>query len=172
MKNAIMTTADRREAGRERGSILLFALTVLIFFSGLAIFLKTVLDPQTILDAKDAERVAEADALADSGFEAYGALVAAALANSSELAGADGEAGERLVDTLNDIAEVTIEDKDGKKTGVFYTNHDFKKSELRIVDKTNGWYVRSDDSVTWHMELADGTTITRRRALSLYINAR
>ena len=82
------------------------------------------------------------------------------------------KAGEKLVKTLNDIAEVTIEDKDGKKTGVFYTNHDFKKSELRIVDKTNGWYVRSDDSVTWHMELADGTTITRRRALSLYINAR
>lgn len=134
MKNAIMTNADRREAGRERGSILLFALTVLLFFSGLAIFLKTVLDPQTILDAKDAERVAEADVLADSGFEAYGALVAAALANSSELAGADGEAGEKLVKTLNDIAEVTIEDKDGKKTGVFYTNHDFIQ-EVRAQDR-------------------------------------
>lgn len=64
MKNAVMTDAVRHRCpGRERGSILIFALTVLFFFSGMAVFLKTMLDSQVFIESRDAEYAVEADLL-------------------------------------------------------------------------------------------------------------
>ena len=93
MKNNSLTHAvESREVEqrKEKGSILLFAVTVLLFFSGLAVFLKTVFDPQAILDAREAQQAIAIDMTADSGFEAYAATLAAALPSSSDLVDPEG----------------------------------------------------------------------------------
>ncbi len=174
MKNNSLTHAvESREVEqrKEKGSILLFAVTVLLFFSGLAVFLKTVLDPQAILDAREAQQAIAIDMTADSGFEAYAATLAAALSSSSDLVDPEGKAGQKLVDALNDVAEVTILDKDGAEIAVFHTNHTFRQDELRVLEKTGGWLVKSDDAVTWQLRFADGGTLTRRAALNLWLKS-
>lgn len=106
MKNAVMTDAVRHRCpGRERGSILIFALTVLFFFSGMAVFLKTMLDSQVFIESRDAEYAVEADLLLASGFDAYGMIFTEAFQNNTSLS---DPATKKAADALNSIGKVAV----------------------------------------------------------------
>lgn len=69
-------TLNGRQGNREKGSILIFALTVLFFFASLAVFLQTVSNSQVMVPSRDAEHMTEANMLMASGMEVYGQLFA------------------------------------------------------------------------------------------------
>ena len=152
MKNAVMTDAVRHRCpGRERGSILIFALTVLFFFSGMAVFLKTMLDSQVFIESRDAEYAVEADLLLASGFDA--------------------------ADALNSIGRVAVKKNIGSSSssfvtlGVFYTNKkDLSEKDVDITPDGMGWRIKTKNDLTWHLELADGTKLTRKAPVNLYIH--
>lgn len=172
MKNAVMTDAVRHRCpGRERGSILIFALTVLFFFSGLAVFLKTMLDSQVFVESRDAEYAAEADLLLASGFDAYGMILKEAFQNPLTT----DEAKQWVADTLNSIGKVAIKNFGSSSSsfvtlGVFYTNEKVSDEDVVITQDGNGWRIKTKDDLTWHLELADGTKLTRKAPANLYIH--
>ena len=173
MKNAVMTDAAKgRRPGREKGSILVFALTVLFFFSGLAVFLKTMLDSQVFIESKDAEYAVEADMLLASGFEAYGMIFTEAFEKNTTNDGA----AKKAADALNSIGKVAIKNLGSDSSsfvtlGVFYTNiKDLSDKDVVITQDGNGWRIMTKNDLTWHLELADGTKLIRKTPLNLYVH--
>lgn len=171
MKKAVMTDEVRHRCpGRERGSILIFALTVLFFFSGLAVFLKTMLDSQVLVESRDAEYAVEADLLLASGFDAYGMKFTEAFQNTTS----SSDATTRTADALNSIGQVTIQNFDSSsqlvKLGVFYTNNKVQAANLEITPDGKGWHIKTNDKLTWYLELADGTKLTRKAPVNFYIH--
>ena len=175
MKNAVMTDAVRHRCPwRERGSILIFALTVLFFFSGMAVFLKTMLDSQVFIESRDAEYAVEADLLLSSGFDAYGMIFTEAFQNNTSLS---DPATKRAADALNSIGKVAVKKNIGSSSssfvtlGVFYTNKkDLSEENVVITQDGMGWRIKSKNDLTWHLELADGTKLTRKAPVNLYIH--
>lgn len=166
MKNAVMTdVAKGRRPGREKGSILVFALTVLFFFSGLAVFLKTMLDSQVFIESKDAEYAVEADMLLASGFEAYGMIFTEAFQNTQKTDLAE----KRVADALNTIGKVSIKNGDSG-VGVFYTDETLQSGDMVITPDGSGWHIKTNKDLTWHLELADGIKLTRKAPVNLYIH--
>lgn len=182
MKNAVMTDAVRNRCpGRERGSILIFALTVLFFFSGMAVFLKTMLDSQVFVESRDAEYAVEADLLLASGFEAYGMIFTEAFPKTAT----SDTPEKRAADALNSIGKVAVKKNIGSSSsssvplGVFYTNKkDLSEENVVITQDGMGWRIKTqtktknDLIITWHLELADGTKLTRKAPVNLYIHGR
>ena len=172
MKNAVMTDAAKgRRPGREKGSILVFALTVLFFFSGLAVFLKTMLDSQVFIESKDAEYAAKADLLLDSGFEAYGVAFTQTFVETQKT----DEPRKRVADALNGIGRVSIKafgtDNVLTQVGVFYTSKkDLSVNDMVISPDGKGWHIKTNNDLTWHLELADGTKLTRKAPVNLYVH--
>lgn len=177
MKNAVMTDAVRyRCPGRERGSILIFALTVLFFFSGMAVFLKTMLDSQVFIESRDAEYAVEADLLLASGFEAYGMIFTEAFPKTAT----SDTPEKRAADALNSIGKVAVKKNIGSSSssfvtlGVFYMDKkDLSEENVDITPDGMGWRIKTKkdlDDLTWHLELADGTTLTRKAPVNLYIH--
>ena len=173
MKNAVMTDVVRhRCSGGERGSILIFALTVLFFFSGLAVFLKTMLDSQVFVESRDAEYSAEADLLLASGFDAYGMILKEAFQKPLTT----DEAKQWVADTLNSIGKVAVKNCGSCSSsfvtlGVFYTTKkDLSPEDVVITVDGTGWRIKTEDDLTWYLELADGTKLTRKAPVNLYIH--
>lgn len=173
MKNAVMTDAVRyRCPGRERGSILIFALTVLFFFSGMAVFLKTMLDSQVFVESRDAEYAVEADLLLASGFEAYGMIFTEAFPKTAT----SDTPEKRAADALNSIGKVAVKNFGSSSSssvplGVFYTNKkDLSEKDVDITPDGMGWRIKTKNDLTWHLELADGTKLTRKAPVNLYIH--
>lgn len=173
MKNAVMTDAVRyRCPGRERGSILIFALTVLFFFSGMAVFLKTMLDSQVFIESRDAEYAVEADLLLASGFEAYGMIFTEAFPKTAT----SDTPEKRAADALNSIGKVAVKNFGSSSSssvplGVFYTNKkDLSEKDVVITQDGMGWRIKTKNDLTWHLELADGTKLTRKAPVNLYIH--
>ncbi len=174
MKNAVMTDAVRHRCpGRERGSILIFALTVLFFFSGMAVFLKTMLDSQVFIESRDAEYAVEADLLLASGFEAYGMIFTEAFPKTAT----SDTPEKRAADALNSIGKVAVKKNIGSSSssfvtlGVFYTNKkDLSEKDVVITQDGMGWRIKTKNVLTWHLELADGTKLTRKAPVNLYIH--
>lgn len=173
MKNAIMTDAVRHRCpGRERGSILIFALTVLFFFSGMAVFLKTMLDSQVFIESRDAEYAVEADLLLASGFDAYGMIFTEAFPKTST----SDTPEKRAADALNSIGKVAVKNFGSSSSssvplGVFYTNKkDLSEKDVVITQDGMGWRIKTKNDLTWHLELADGTKLTRKAPVNLYIH--
>lgn len=173
MKNAVMTDAVRyRCPGRERGSILIFALTVLFFFSGMAVFLKTMLDSQVFIESRDAEYAVEADLLLASGFEAYGMIFTEAFPKTAT----SDTPEKRAADALNSIGKVAVKNFGSSSSssvplGVFYTNKkDLSEKDVDITPDGMGWRIKTKNDLTWHLELADGTKLTRKAPVNLYIH--
>lgn len=174
MKNAVMTDAVRHRCpGRERGSILIFALTVLFFFSGLAVFLKTMLDSQVFVESRDAEYTVEADLLMASGFDAYGMIFADAFQNNTS---SDDAATKRVAGAFNSIGKVAVKNFGSDSSsfvtlGVFYTDKkNLSPEDVVITVDGNGWRIKTKDDLTWYLELADGTKLTRKAPVNLYIH--
>ncbi len=175
MKNAVMTDAVRHRCpGRERGSILIFALTVLFFFSGMAVFLKTMLDSQVFIESRDAEYAVEADLLLASGFEAYGMIFTEAFPKTAT----SDTPEKRTADALNSIGKVAVKNFGSSSSssvplGVFYTNKkDLSENNVVITQDGMGWRIKTKNDliITWHLELADGTKLTRKAPVNLYIH--
>lgn len=173
MKNAVMTDAVRHRCpGRERGSILIFALTVLFFFSGMAVFLKTMLDSQVFVESRDAEYAVEADLLLASGFEAYGMIFTEAFPKTAT----SDTPEKRAADALNSIGKVAVKNFGSSSSssvplGVFYTNKkDLSEEDVVITQDGMGWRIKTKNDLTWHLELADGTKLTRKAPVNLYIH--
>lgn len=173
MKNAVMTDAVRHRCpGRERGSILIFALTVLFFFSGMAVFLKTMLDSQVCIESRDAEYAVEADLLLASGFEAYGMIFTEAFPKTAT----SDTPEKRAADALNSIGKVAVKNFGSSSSssvplGVFYTNKkDLSEKDVVITQDGMGWRIKTKNDLTWHLELADGTKLTRKAPVNLYIH--
>lgn len=173
MKNAVMTDAVRHRCpGRERGSILIFALTVLFFFSGMAVFLKTMLDSQVFIESRDAEYAVEADLLLASGFEAYGMIFTEAFPKTAT----SDTPEKRAADALNSIGKVAVKNFGSSSSssvplGVFYTNKkDLSEEDVDITPDGMGWRIKTKNDLTWHLELADGTKLTRKAPVNLYIH--
>lgn len=173
MKNAVMTDAVRHRCpGRERGSILIFALTVLFFFSGMAVFLKTMLDSQVFIESRDAEYAVEADLLLASGFEAYGMIFTEAFPKTAT----SDTPEKRAADALNSIGKVAVKNFGSSSSssvpfGVFYTNKkDLSEKDVVITQDGMGWRIKTKNDLTWHLELADGTKLTRKAPVNLYIH--
>ena len=172
MKNAVMTDAVRHRCpGRERGGILIFALTVLFFFSGMAVFLKTMLDSQVFIESRDAEYAVEADLLLASGFEAYGMIFTEAFPKSAT----SDTPEKRAADAINSIGKVAVKNFGSSSSssvplGVFYTNEkDLSEKNADITPDGMGWRIKTK-GLTWHLELADGTKLTRKAPVNLYIH--
>lgn len=173
MKNAVMTDAVRQRCpGRERGSILIFALTVLFFFSGMAVFLKTMLDSQVFIESRDAEYAVEADLLLASGFEAYGMIFTEAFPKTAT----SDTPEKKAADALNSIGKVAVKNFGSSSSssvplGVFYTNKkDLSEKDVVITQDRMGWRIKTKNDLTWHLELADGTKLTRKAPVNLYIH--
>ena len=173
MKNAVMTDAVRHRCpGRERGSILIFALTVLFFFSGMAVFLKTMLDSQVFIESRAAEYAVEADLLLASGFEAYGMIFTEAFPKTAT----SDTPEKRAADALNSIGKVAVKNFGSSSSssvplGVFYTNKkDLSEKDVDITPDGMGWRIKTKNDLTWHLELADGTKLTRKAPVNLYIH--
>ena len=176
MKNAVITDAVRHRCpGRERGSILIFALTVLFFFSGMAVFLKTMLDSQVFIESRNAEYAVEADLLLASGFEAYGMIFTEAFPKTAT----SDTPKKRAADALNSIGKVAVKKNIGSSSssfvtlGVFYTNKkDLSEEDVVITQDGMGWRIKTkkDLTLTWYLELADGTKLTRKAPVNLYIH--
>lgn len=173
MKNAVMTDAVRHRCPwRERGSILIFALTVLFFFSGMAVFLKTMLDSQVFIESRDAEYAVEADLLLSSGFEAYGMIFTEAFPKTAT----SDTPEKRAADALNSIGKVAVKNFGSSSSssvplGVFYTNKkDLSEKDVDITPDGMGWRIKTKNDLTWHLELADGTKLTRKAPVNLYIH--
>ena len=173
MKNAVMTDAVRHRCpGSERGSILIFALTVLFFFSGMAVFLKTMLDSQVFIESRDAEYAVEADLLLSSGFEAYGMIFTEAFPKTAT----SDTPEKRAADALNSIGKVAVKNFGSSSSssvplGVFYTNKkDLSEKDVDITPDGMGWRIKTKNDLTWHLELADGTKLTRKAPVNLYIH--
>lgn len=180
MKNAVMTDAVRHRCpGRERGSILIFALTVLFFFSGMAVFLKTMLDSQVFIESRDAEYAVEADLLLASGFEAYGMIFTEAFPKTAT----SDTPEKRAADAINSIGKVAVKifgssSSSSVPLGVFYTNKkDLSEKDVVLSEKDvvitqdrMGWRIKTKNVLTWHLELADGTKLTRKAPVNLYIH--
>lgn len=180
MKNAVMTDAVRHRCpGRERGSILIFALTVLFFFSGMAVFLKTMLDSQVFIESRDAEYAVEADLLLASGFEAYGMIFTEAFPKTAT----SDTPEKRAADAINSIGKVAVKifgssSSSSVPLGVFYTNKkDLSEKDVVLSEKDvvitqdrMGWRIKTKNILTWHLELADGTKLTRKAPVNLYIH--
>lgn len=173
MKNAVMTDAVRyRCPGRERGSILIFALTVLFFFSGMAVFLKTMLDSQVFVESRDAEYAVEADLLLASGFEAYGMIFTEAFPKTAT----SDTPKKRAADVLNSIGKVAVKKNIGSSSssfvtlGVFYTNEKVLSEKVVITQDGMGWRIKTENDLTWQLELADRTKLTRKAPVNLYIH--
>lgn len=173
MKNAVMTDAVRHRCpGRERGSILIFALTVLFFFSGMAVFLKTMLDSQVFIESRDAEYAVEADLLLASGFEAYGMIFTEAFPKTAT----SDTPEKRAADALNSIGKVAVKNFGSSSSssvplGVFYTNKkNLSEKDVVITQDGMGWRIKTKNDLTWHLELADGTKLTRKAPVNLYIH--
>lgn len=173
MKNAVMTDAVRHRCpGRERGSILIFALTVLFFFSGMAVFLKTMLDSQVFIESRDAEYAVEADLLLASGFEAYGMIFTEAFPKTAT----SDTPEKKAADALNSIGKVAVKNFGSSSSssvplGVFYTNKkDLSEKDVVITQDGMGWRIKTKNDLTWHLELADGTKLTRKAPVNLYIH--
>lgn len=172
MKNAVMTDAVRyRCPGRERGSILIFALTVLFFFSGMAVFLKTMLDSQVFVESRDAEYAVEADLLFASGFEAYGMIFTEAFPKTAT----SDTPEKRAADVLNSIGKVGVKNFGASSSssvplGVFYTNEKVLSEKVVITQDGMGWRIKTENDLTWQLELADRTKLTRKAPVNLYIH--
>ena len=180
MKNAVMTDAVRHRCpGRERGSILIFALTVLFFFSGMAVFLKTMLDSQVFIESRNAEYAVEADLLLASGFEAYGMIFTEAFPKTAT----SDTPKKRAADALNSIGKVAVKNFGSSSSssvplGVFYTNKkdlseknvDITPENVDITPDGMGWRIKTTNDLTWYLELADGTKLTRKAPVNLYIH--
>lgn len=172
MKNAVMTDAVRHRCpGRERGSILIFALTVLFFFSGMAVFLKTMLDSQVFVESRDAEYAVEADLLLSSGFEAYGMIFTEAFPKTAT----SDTPEKRTADALNSIGKVAVKNFGSSSSssvplGVFYTNEKVLSEKVVITQDGMGWRIKTENDLTWQLELADGTKLTRKAPVNLYIH--
>lgn len=173
MKNAVMTDAVRyRCPGRERGSILIFTLTVLFFFSGMAVFLKTMLDSQVFIESRDAKYAVEADLLLASGFEAYGMIFTEAFPKTAT----SDTPEKKAADALNSIGKVAVKNFGSSSSssvplGVFYTNKkDLSEKDVVITQDRMGWRIKTKNDLTWHLELADGTKLTRKAPVNLYIH--
>lgn len=180
MKNAVMTDAVRHRCpGRERGSILIFALTVLFFFSGMAVFLKTMMDSQVFIESRDAEYAVEADLLLASGFEAYGMIFTEAFPKTAT----SDTPEKRAADALNSIGKVAVKNFGSSSSSsvalvVFYTNKkdlseknvDITPENVDITPDGMGWRIKTTNDLTWYLELADGTKLTRKAPVNLYIH--
>ena len=172
MKNAVMTDAVRHRCpGRERGSILIFALTVLFFFSVMAVFLKTMLDSQVFIESRDAEYAVEADLLLASGFEAYGMIFTEAFPKTAT----SDTPEKRAADALNSIGKVAVKNFGSSSSssvplGVFYTNEKVLSEKVVITQDGMGWRIKTENDLTWQLELADGTKLTRKAPVNLYIH--
>ena len=180
MKNAVITDAVRHRCpGRERGSILIFALTVLFFFSGMAVFLKTMLDSQVFIESRNAEYAVEADLLLASGFEAYGMIFTEAFPKTATSDTPKNSAA----DALNSIGKVAVKNFGSSSSssvplGVFYTNKkdlseknvDITPENVDITPDGMGWRIKTTNDLTWYLELADGTKLTRKAPVNLYIH--
>ena len=172
MKNAVMTDAVRHRCpGCERGSILIFALTVLFFFSGMAVFLKTMLDSQVFIESRDAEYAVEADLLLASGLEAYGMIFTEAFLKTAT----SDTPKKRAADALNSIGKVAVKNFGSSSSssvplGVFYTNEKVLSEKVVITQDGMGWRIKTENDLTWQLELADRTKLTRKAPVNLYIH--
>ena len=108
-------TLNGRQGNREKGSILIFALTVLFFFASLAVFLQTVSNSQVMVPSRDAEHMTEANMLMASGMEVYGQLFAE-LYPTTEPTPQPGvsEMKLKVAATLNSIGKITLRDMNKK----------------------------------------------------------
>lgn len=163
------TGSDKSMVRSEKGSILIFAVVVLMFFASLAVFLRGAFDPQEVIDAKEAEQVTRADIVIASGFDALAAAVNEDVGDVSELYDEGiGEAADVFLQALNNVSELILEDKDGKVFGRISTEKRFVATDLIFNIKENGVWVTTFYPVTWYIELADGTQLKRRKKLNLY----
>lgn len=173
MNGVLMKKAHKgRQDNREKGSILIFALTVLFFFGSLAVFLQTVSNSYVMVPSRDAEHMTEADMLMASGMEVYAQLFAE-LYTTTEPTSQSGVSPMKLkvAATLNSIGTITLRDKNKKKLGVFYKDSDLDPKDVNVQYTPNrdGWIITSDKALTWKMQLSDGTLLTRPAPFNLYI---
>lgn len=165
-------TLNGRQGNREKGSILIFALTVLFFFASLAVFLQTVSHSQVMVPSRDAEHMTEANMLMASGMEVYGQLFAE-LYPTTEPTPQPGvsEMKLKVAATLNSIGKITLRDMNKKSWGVFYKDSDLdpKDVEVQYTPNRDGWIITSDKALIWKMQLSDGTILTRPAPFNLYI---
>lgn len=161
-----------RQDNSEKGSILIFALTVLFFFASLAVFLQTVSNSQVMVPSRDAEHMTEADMLMASGMEVYAQLFAELYPNTKpELQPGVSEMKLRVAATLNSIGKITLRDMNQNSLGVFYKDSDLdpKDVKVRYTSNRDGWIITSEKALTWKMQLSDGTILTRPAPFNLYI---
>lgn len=163
------TGTDKSMVRSEKGSVLIFAVVVLMFFASLAVFLRSAFDPQELLDAKEAEQITRADIIVASGFDALAAAVTEEVGDVSELIDIEiEETADEFLRAINDVSDLTLEDKDCKMFGRISTKERLVATSLKFEIKENGVWVRSRYPVTWQIELADGTQLTRDKKLSLF----
>ena len=174
MNGVLMKKAHKgRQDNREKGSILIFALTVLFFFGSLAVFLQTVSNSYVMVPSRDAEHMTEADMLMASGMEVYAQLFAELYPKMPEPTPQPDVSTMKLkvAATLNSIGKITLRDMNQNSLGVFYKDSDLdpKDVEVQYTPNRDGWIITSDKALTWKMQLSDGTILTRPAPFNLYI---
>lgn len=120
----------------------------------------------------DAEYAVEADLLLASGFEAYGMIFTEAFPKTAT----SDTPEKRAADALNSIGKVAVKNFGSSSSssvplGVFYTNKkDLSEKDVDITPDGMGWRIKTKNDLTWHLELADGTKLTRKAPVNLYIH--
>ena len=84
----------------------------------------------------------------------------------------------RAADALNSIGKVAVKNFGSSSSlsvplGVFYTNKkDLSEEDVVITQDGMGWRIKTkkDLTLTWYLELADGTKLTRKAPVNLYIH--
>ena len=86
-------------------------------------------------------------------------------------------ATKKVADALNSIGKVAVKKNIGSSSssfvtlGVFYTNKkDLSEKDVDITPDGMGWRIKTKNDLTWHLELADGTKLTRKAPVNLYIH--
>ena len=81
----------------------------------------------------------------------------------------------RAADALNSIGKVAVKNFGSSSSssvplGVFYTNEkDLSEKNVDITPDGMGWRIKTKE-LTWHLELADRTKLTRKAPVNLYIH--
>lgn len=82
-------------------------------------------------------------------------------------------------DALNSIGKVAVKNFGSSSSsfvplGVFYMNKekDLSEEDVVITQDGMGWRIKTKtkNDLTWHLELADGTKLTRKAPVNLYIH--
>ena len=131
-----------------------------------------MLDSQVFIESRNAEYAVEADLLLASGFEAYGMIFTEAFPKTAT----SDTPKKRAADALNSIGKVAVKNFGSSSSlsvplGVFYTNKkDLSEEDVVITQDGMGWRIKTNDLITWQLELADGTKLTRKAPVNLYIH--